>query len=378
MTSSVPSAPLGDVASVRMGQSPPGSTYNTDGVGTPLVNGPAQFGPTYPVADKWTTAPTTLSASGDIVFCVRGSTTGRMVRADGEYCMGRGVAAISAGTHRDTDYLYYALTARLPDLLTRTTGSTFPNLSQRTLREFHIPWPSEHQRGAIAEVLGSLDDQVELARSLAGHCLKTARLLYRQWLDNNDSVMASIYEVSGVSYGAPYKSSLFLDQPTGMPVIRIRDVSAGDTSVYTSERHRRDVIVNPGDIIVGMDGEFRANLWRGSKALLNQRVCKFSPHRGVPKSLVLFGLEEPLRFYEKTITGTTVIHLGKKHIDRFELPAGEDQDGLLAAADSLLEMVPAVHAEIRSAQALRDTLLPELLSGRLRVDHPERLLEGVA
>jgi type I restriction enzyme, S subunit len=80
--------PLSDLASVVMGASPPGETYNELGVGIPLVNGPVEYGDFFLETRKWTTQPTRLSCRGDLILCVRGSTTGRHAFADDEYCLG--------------------------------------------------------------------------------------------------------------------------------------------------------------------------------------------------------------------------------------------------------------------------------------------------
>ena len=80
---------LDEISDVVMGTSPPSSTYNEQGHGTPLVNGPVEFGEYFTQTAKWTVSPTRLSRPGDLVFCVRGSTTGRRVTSDGVYCLGR-------------------------------------------------------------------------------------------------------------------------------------------------------------------------------------------------------------------------------------------------------------------------------------------------
>jgi type I restriction enzyme S subunit len=85
---------LENIASVTMGLSPDGASYNVNGLGTPLINGPVEFGDHFPVKTKWTTLSTRLAQAGDLILCLRGSTTGRRVVADDSYCLGRGVCAI--------------------------------------------------------------------------------------------------------------------------------------------------------------------------------------------------------------------------------------------------------------------------------------------
>jgi type I restriction enzyme, S subunit len=88
---------LGEAAAIIMGQSPEDVSYNTDNVGVPLINGPVEFGPaafSETLVTKYTTKPTKMCKRGDIILCVRGSTTGRMNIASCDVCIGRGVAAI--------------------------------------------------------------------------------------------------------------------------------------------------------------------------------------------------------------------------------------------------------------------------------------------
>lgn len=132
---------LDDIASVMMGLSPNGESYNADGVGMPLINGPVEFGDYFPVKTKWTEAATRFAAEGDLIFCVRGSTTGRRVVSDGEYGIGRGVCAIRAegGFH---SFLYQTINVGLDRLLEKTTGSVFPSLSAPDIKGFSVLKPS--------------------------------------------------------------------------------------------------------------------------------------------------------------------------------------------------------------------------------------------
>ncbi len=119
---------LGEVAEIIMGQSPPGIHCNHKGAGVPLLNGPTEYGPNHPDPVQWTDNPKKMSSVGDILFCVRGATAGRMNWADRDYAIGRGVAAFR---HRAGPLYQRCLRAivdfKLPELLTVVTGSTFPN-----------------------------------------------------------------------------------------------------------------------------------------------------------------------------------------------------------------------------------------------------------
>jgi type I restriction enzyme S subunit len=129
---------LNEVATITMGFSPKGDTYNEDGQGMPLINGPVEFGEKFAKRVKWTTAPTKTCKDGDLIVCVRGSTTGKYVKSDGVYCLGRGVCALSSSYQCFVDQLFLH---QLPILLNQTGGSTFPSWTGPQLKSHPVLIP---------------------------------------------------------------------------------------------------------------------------------------------------------------------------------------------------------------------------------------------
>jgi type I restriction enzyme, S subunit len=148
---------LGDCGEVIMGQSPPGSSYNRKGVGSPLINGPTEFTDRYPIKIQWTTQPARFCKTGDLLICVRGSSTGRTNYANGTYAIGRGVAAIRAKDNNDTEYLSYQVISGVSDILAAATGSTFPSVDGASFRKIVVPLPSPAEQRAIAGALSDVD-----------------------------------------------------------------------------------------------------------------------------------------------------------------------------------------------------------------------------
>jgi type I restriction enzyme S subunit len=132
---------LGQVFDVIMGQSPPGNSYNVKGEGMPLLNGPTEFGEKYPSPIQWTK-------------CVRGNTTGRMNWSNQRYCIGRGLAAIRpVTTGINNKILYFFLILKANELISNTTGSTFPNLKSNELNSFPFPLiPLEEQNKIVCYI----------------------------------------------------------------------------------------------------------------------------------------------------------------------------------------------------------------------------------
>jgi type I restriction enzyme S subunit len=144
---------LSDIADIVMGLSPNGDTYNSNGVGVPLINGPVEFGDYFPVKSKWTTLPARIAQADDLIFCVRGSTTGRRVVSDDNYCLGRGVCGIRARNGANT-FLHQTVNFGLENLLTKTTGSVFPSLSAPDIKGLPIVLPP-------AEVITRFSEKAE-------------------------------------------------------------------------------------------------------------------------------------------------------------------------------------------------------------------------
>jgi len=192
--------------------------------------------------------------------------------------------------------------------------------------------------------------------------------------------VVSIYEIANVIYGAPFASSLFNTEGNGKPLVRIRDLPFESPDVFTTETHPKGYLLKPGDIAVGMDGEFRAYLWAGVEAWLNQRCCVFTPKPGFCASFVRNSIIAPLAEVEATETATTVIHLGKNDIDRFTvvLPDPPVAEAFGLQSQPWYNQIIANKQQSRTLATLRETLLPKLLSGELRVSDAERAVSAVA
>ena len=183
---------LGEVADIVMGQSPSGDTVSPDR-GLALLNGPTEFGTHHPTPVQFTTDVRRSAQQGDILFCVRGSTTGRMNWADQEYAIGRGIAAIH---HRDEPALQPLIRGvielALPELLAQATGSTFPNVSASQLAELPYPNLDRPEQRAIAHVLGTLDDKIELNRRMNQTLEEMARAIFQDWFVDFGPVRAKL------------------------------------------------------------------------------------------------------------------------------------------------------------------------------------------
>ena len=189
--------------------------------------------------------------------------------------------------------------------------------------------------------------------------------------------VSPIYEIAAVTYGAPFASKLFKANPPGLPLVRIRDLKDERPGVYTEEVHPKGYLIQPGDIVVGMDGEFRSYVWGGEEAWLNQRVCVFTPVNGACAAFVRLSITPLLAAVEASETATTVIHLGKNDIDRFKIicPTPKILKIFSEIVNPIYSRFVKNKQQIQTLSNLRDTLLPRLISGQLRISDAEAELE---
>lgn len=170
---------LGCISKITMGQSPSGDTYNNKGIGFPLLNGPTEFGDFHPECTLFTTDSKRRCEPNDLIFCVRGSTTGKMNWADKSYSLGRGVCSISGKTVLHTKYIKYCIDYELASLLKKCSGSTFPNLSKDDMYELEIPYDRNWDK--IALVLSSYNNLIENNNRRIAILEEMDQRLYREW-----------------------------------------------------------------------------------------------------------------------------------------------------------------------------------------------------
>ena len=160
---------LGTITQVLMGQSPPGETYNKVGDGIPLINGPVEFtegpfGKTF--VNQYTTAPTNLCEEGDLLLCVRGSTTGRTNIAGFRACIGRGVAAIRP--FFADEYVRLFIWRQRASIIAMGRGIAFPSVGRQQIEKLPIPLPplgEQHRIVSKVNELMGLCDRLQAARA---------------------------------------------------------------------------------------------------------------------------------------------------------------------------------------------------------------------
>ena len=257
-------------------------------------------------------------------------------------------------------------------------GSTQKALTIDTLSKFSINLPPLPTQQKIARILSSLDHKIELNNKINTNLEQQAGALFKNWFVDFEPFggkmlegwkEADIYSIANIIYGSPFASKLFNTEKNGKPIIRIRDLKDQHSDVYTPEERDDAYLIQPKDIVVGMDGEFRPYIWGSEPGWLNQRVCVFENKRPKGKAFLYFSIKPLLDVVEKTQVATTVIHIGKKDFDKFQiiLPTEDILDRFDELTDPLFNQIVANRLENQRLAELRDTLLPRLMNGELKI-----------
>lgn len=181
-------------------------------------------------------------------------------------------------------------------------------------------------------------------------------------------------EVAGILNGAPFDSARF-STTSGVPLARIRDVIAGETSTFYTGEYDDAYLLSQGDLLIGMDGDFNSGCWGAQRALLNQRVCKLTPNvEFYDKKLLGYVLPGYLAAINANTPSITVKHLSSKTVGEIELPLPPraEQERIVEKLEELLSDLDAGVAELKVAQRklaqYRQSLLKAAAEGALTAD----------
>ncbi len=173
-----------------------------------------------------------------------------------------------------------------------------------------------------------------------------------------------LISVADVQYGYPFESSLFTEDETFIPLIRIRDVKPGLPSTYYSGEYSSEYIIRKGDILVGMDGEFNLAKWKSRDGLLNQRVLKLSGKNNICNSGYLYHYMGPVfKKIELQTAGGSVKHLSAKVINKIQIPIPplSEQNRIVDILETFTESIENLKKQIterkKQYEHYRDQLL---------------------
>lgn len=293
------------------------------------------------------------------------------------------------GPNLDFRYLKYILMAERAALLRYAHGTTHQTIYFPEVRALHVLVPPIAHQRAIADILGALDEKieanlriVEMSRQLAAHALRA----------HASGPMVRIGDVADVRKGLSYKGADLTTAADAMPMINLGNFGRNDwldrsgTKGYSGTflpRHvvcRGDLLVANTDLTQRRQILGRAVLvpWGVERAIYTHHVFAVIPKdEDSGLAIAIWAALNTAAFRERAegfATGTTVAGLPKEALLDYEaiLPSRHDID----RAGAILGRAWAAEVESQKLAALRDVVLPELLSGRIRVPEARERVEA--
>jgi type I restriction enzyme S subunit len=310
-------------------------------------------------------------------------------------------------------YYYTNWQPHVDYLRSRANSGVQVNLSTAAIRGAEIELPPLEDQLRIGSILSGLDDRIDLLRQTNTTLEAIAQALFKSWFVDfdpvhakaegreplgMDAVTAALFpgefeasELGLIPKGWParsldsianYLNGLALQKfpPESddeyLPVIKIAQLRAGNTSSSdrASARLKPDYVVHDGDVLFSWSGSLEVELWCGNDGALNQHLFKVTSDE-VPKWFYYLATRLHLPEFRQVAASkaTTMGHIQRQHLTRAKVAVPPSK--LMAAATEIIE--PLIERWITNAlQArelvqLRDTLLPRLISGKLRLPETE-------
>lgn len=318
----------------------------------------------------------------------------------------------------DYRFLKYVLLSEQSAFLRFASGTTHQTIYFPEVKAFHICLPSPAEQGAIGHILQTIDDKIEVNRRMSATLEAIARALFKAWFVDFEPVRAKAegrnpdlpphlaalfperlvetehgevpegWEVKPLSEIAEFLNGLALqkypanDPADSLPVIKIAELRNGVTA--KSDRASRDVpgkyIVKDGDFLFSWSGSLLAKFWTEGDGALNQHLFKVTSDR-YPAWFFAEWVQVHLEEFQRiaAFKATTMGHIQRGHLQAAmtNCPPDDVLANLGPAISPLVERGIRVDLESRTLAAIRDTLLPQLISGDIRVKDAETFLDRV-
>jgi type I restriction enzyme S subunit len=340
--------------------------------------------------------------NGDTLFaritpCLENGKTAYVnILDDNEVAFGSTEFIVMRKKEKITDDMFVYYLAISPDFrnkaiqsMTGTSGRQ--RVQQDVLQSHKIMLPPLHEQKAIAATLSALDDMIELNNQINKILEEMVQAIFKSWFvdfepfkdeEFEESELGLIpkgWRVAALDEIATYLNGLAMQKyppsknERGLPVLKIKELRQGFTdgnSDICSESIDNSYIINDGDIIFSWSGSLLVDIWCGGRCGLNQHLFKVtsaSYNKWFYYMWTRYHLERFIAIAKDK--ATTMGHIQRKHLSEAKVLIPEPNT--LAFMDSvmqpIIDLVIANKVENKTLSTIRDTLLPKLMTGEIRV-----------
>ena len=273
------------------------------------------------------------------------------------------------------EYLGYVLKGRQNEIELLAEGSTGQTeLSKLKLANLSIDLPPLDQQKKIANILGSLDEKIELNRRMNETLEQLGQTLFRHYFVDNPEAKSwdkkPLDEIANFLNGlAMQKYPKINGQPT-LPVIKIREMSSGITNStdIASANIPEEYIVHNGDLLFSWSGTLMVKFWSGGDGALNQHLFKVTSDK-YPEWLYYYWTKYHLDQFISIAKSkaTTMGHIQRKHLKQADVIVPPNIEEMTSEFTPIIDQIKTNLFETNSLVNIRDALLPKLISGKVEV-----------
>lgn len=276
-----------------------------------------------------------------------------------------------------TDFLYYFMVQdnTAYSLANVASGSANQaNISAGQIEALPFALPCIDEQRTVAEILSSIDDKINLLVRQNATLEALAQTYFRQWFVENvneDWNEKGLDEIADFLNGLPLQN---YPCKTGEPlyVIKIKELNSGysENSDICSADVPEKYIVHLGDVIFSWSGSLVVDIWKYGEGALNQHLFKVTSVK-YPKWFYYYWIKYHLPEFRiiAESKATTMGHIQRGHLTAAKVLVPSD-DELAVMSETMQPLIVKIernNAQILTLQKLRDTLLPKLISGEVRV-----------
>jgi len=238
-----PTVPLSSIASIQMGQSPPGDTYNTSGDGLPFFQGKAEFGEDFPTRVKWCSQPNRIAEKSDILLSVRAPVGPTNIAVE-KCCIGRGLASIRTNPKQcNQRYLRWYFRRFETEIASRGVGSTFFAINRNDIERLQLTLPPLLEQERIVKLLDEADALRKLRNQAGKRGAELIPALFEEmfgdpsFLEKMPWPLHGIGGVAEVSYGLADKLNAETKAANGTRILTISNVKIDGTIDMSVEKY---------------------------------------------------------------------------------------------------------------------------------------------
>ena len=287
----------------------------------------------------------------------------------------RAYAIFSFNNRIESKYIYYYLLSRREYFASVAVGSTVLSLRLNHFKNFPVLLPPLSEQKTIAEVLSSLDDKIDLLHRQNKTLEDMAQALFRKWfVEEADEGWEEkpLDKIANYLNGLACQKYPPSNETDKLPVLKIKELRNGidGNSDWVTSEVKDEYIVNRGDIIFSWSGSLMIKLWDGMKCVLNQHLFKVGSME-YPKWYIYlwtkYHIDKFVQIAESK--ATTMGHIKRDDLSSAMVlvPTSEELSEMDNAVSPLLESVIHSFKQINTLKNFRDTLLPKLMSGTIKV-----------